>query len=74
MRILKNISGLVDKQIEGLCSNLVELRKAFLEHATLTTEISVLQILDDVGGISTRLDGMTTQLEWMSNQVSDLGM
>jgi hypothetical protein len=57
---------------------LVELRKAFLDHAAVTTEITVLQILDDVGtahinGISTQLDGMTTQLKWVSSQVSDLG-
>ncbi len=80
-RFLKNISGQVDKRIEDLCTLLVELRKAFLDHATVTTEITVLQILDDVGilsahisGISTRLDGMTTQLKWVSSQVSDLGM
>ena len=85
---MKNISGQVDKRIEDLCTLLVELRKAFLDHATVTTEITVLQILDDVGilsahisgistrldGISTGLDGTTTQLKWVSSQVSDLGM
>jgi hypothetical protein len=79
--LLKNISGGVDKEIQDLCTTLVELRKAFLDHATVTTEITVLQILDDVGimsahinGISTRLDGMSTQLKWVSTQVLDLGM
>ena len=72
-RLLKNISGQVDKRINDLCTIFVELRKAFLEHATVTTEITVLQILDDVGVISTQLDGTTTQLKWVSNQVSDLG-
>ena len=79
-RLLKNISGQVDKRINDLCTIFVELRKAFLEHATVTTEITVLQILDDVGVISTQLDematqigGMTTQLKWVSSQVSDLG-
>ena len=80
-RLLKNISGQVDKRINDLCTIFVELRKAFLEHATVTTEITVLQILDGVGVISTQLDematqigGMTTQLKWVSSQVSDLGM
>ena len=44
-----------------------------MDHAIVTTEITVLQILDDVGVISTQLDGTTTQLKWVSNQVSDLG-
>ena len=72
-RLLKNISDQVDKRIEDLCAIFVELRKAFVDHAIVTTEITVLQILDDVGVISTQLDGTTTQLKWVSNQVSDLG-
>jgi len=59
----------------------VELRMAFLDHATLTTELTVLQIFDNVGimtahinGILTQLEGMTTQLKWVSTQVLDLGM
>ena len=67
MRFLNNFSGQIDKRIEDLCTNLVELRKAFLDRATITTELTVLQILDDVGGISTRLGEMTSK-------VSDLGM
>jgi hypothetical protein len=80
-RLLKNINGRVDKEIQDLCTTLVELRKAFLDHAAVTTELTVLQILDNVGimtahinGISTQLDGMTTQLKWVSTQVLDLGM
>jgi hypothetical protein len=72
-RLLKNISDQVDKRIEDLCTIFVELRKAFLDHAIVTTEITVLQILDDVGVISAQLDGTTTQLKWVSSQVSDLG-
>jgi len=60
---------------------LVELRMVFLDHATLTTELTVLQIFDNVGimtarinGIFTQLEGMTTQLKWVSTQVLDLGM
>ena len=77
----KNISGQVDEQIEGLCATFIKLQKAFLDRAIITTEISVLQILDDVGilsthisGISTQLDEMTTQLKWVSSQLSNLGM
>ncbi|KIM45626.1 hypothetical protein M413DRAFT_344802 [Hebeloma cylindrosporum] len=80
-RLLKNISGRVDTEIQGLCTTLVELRKAFLDHATVTTEITVLQILDDVGimsahinGISTQLDGMNSQLKWVSAQVLDIDL
>jgi hypothetical protein len=77
MRILKNAGGQADNQISDLCSTFVDLRRSFVEHASLTTEISVFQILDGVGvlsakvsGISTRLDKMTTQL---SSQILDLG-
>lgn len=75
---MKNVGGQGDKQISDLCSTFTDLRRSFLELAGLTTEISVFQILDDVGvvsakisGISTRLHKMTTQL---SGQISDLGM
>ena len=68
-RLLKNITGEVDKQIEALCNILVELRKAFLDRVTVTTEITVVQILDNVGTllanidlISDHLDAVTTQL------------
>ena len=77
----KNISGQVDERIEGLCATFVELRKAFLDCAIITTEISILQILDDVrilsthiSRISTQLDEMTTQLKWVSSQLSNLSM
>jgi len=52
----QNISGHIDKQIEALCTTLVELRKAFLDHAAIT----VVRILDDaMWQYYTRLDGMT---------------
>ncbi|KAH9000465.1 hypothetical protein EDB92DRAFT_506182 [Lactarius akahatsu] len=72
-RILKNTGGQVDKKIEDFRSTLLALHKAFLDEATITTEITALQILDDVGIISAQLDGMATQLKWVSNQVSDTG-
>ena len=88
MRMLKNTGSQVDKKIEDFRTTLLELRKAFLDEATITTEITALQILDDVGiisadvgiisvnlgRISIQLDGMATQLKWVSSQVLDVGM
>jgi len=85
--MLKNIGGQVNKQIEDFRTALLELRKAFLDEATITTEITALQILDDVGiisanvgiissnvdSISSQFDGMATRLKWVSSQVSDAG-
>ncbi len=78
--MLKNFGGQVNKQIEDFSTALLELRRAFLDHATITTEITALQILDDVGiisanvgSISSLLDGMATRLKWVSSQVSDAG-
>ena len=79
--MLKNTGSKVDKKIEDFRTALLELRKAFLDDATITTEITALQILDDVGiisanvgRISSQLDGMYTQLKWVSSQASDAGM
>ncbi len=86
-RTLDNLGSQVDKQIGDFRTTLIELRKTFLDQATITTEITALQILDDVGIISanlgrtssqldevaTQLDGMATQLKWVSNQASDAG-
>ena len=76
-RTLKNIGGQVNKQIEDFRIALLELRKAFLDEATIIIEITALQILDDVGiisaNISSQLDGISTQLQWVSSQVSDGG-
>ncbi len=77
---MKNISGQVNKQIEDFSIALLELRKAFLDEATITTEMTAFQILDgvgiisaNVGSISSQLDGMDTRLKWVSSQVSDAG-
>jgi hypothetical protein len=79
-RILKNTVGQVDKKIEDFRTTFLELHKAFVDEANITTEITALQILDgvgiisaNVGGISIQLDGMATQLKWVSSQVSDAG-
>jgi len=78
-RILKNTGSQVDKQTEDFRTTLLKLQKAFFDEATITTEITALQILDDVGIISAnvgmisgQLDGMATQLKWVSGQVLDV--
>ncbi len=78
--MLKNIGGQDNKQIEDFRLALLGLRNAFLDHATITTEITALQILDDVGiisanvgSISSQVDGLATRLKWVSSQVSDAG-
>ena len=78
--MLKNIGGQVNKQTEDFRIALLELRKAFLDEAAITTEITALQILDDAGiisanvnRISSQLDGMATRLKWVSSQVLDAG-
>ena len=71
---MNNFRGQVDGQIERLRTTLLELQQAFLNHAALKTEITVFQILDDVGVLSAHVDGISTRLDAVSNQVSDLGM
>ncbi len=86
-RTLDNLGSQANKQIEDFHTTLFELRKAFLDESAITTEITALQILDDVGiisanvgrisgqldGMASQLDGVATQLKWASNQVSDAG-
>ncbi len=72
-RILKNIGGQVNTKIEDFRTALLELRKAFLDQASIATEITAFQILDDVGIISAKVDWISTQLQWVSSQVSDAG-
>src|ERR1700761_73369 len=87
-RTLNHIDGQVDRKIEDFRATLLELHKAFVDEATVVTEITALQILDDVGVISAnvgiisgdvrkishQLVGMASQLEWVSSHVSDAGM
>jgi hypothetical protein len=65
-RTLKNIGGGPEEKIKELSYVLVKRRKAFLDQAAISTEITAFQILDDVANIS-------TQLQYLSNQVSDAG-
>jgi hypothetical protein len=58
-RTLKNIGGGPGEKIKQLSDVLVELRKTFLDQATISTEITAFQILDE--------------LEKLLTQVSDVG-
>ena len=73
MRMLKNLGSEVEGKFQELSSALDEHQRAFFDHALITTEITAFQILNDVGSISAKVDGISTQLEWVSSQVSDAG-
>ena len=52
-RTFKHATGSqVDGKIEGIRATLLELHKAFVDEAAVVTEVTALQILDDVGVIS----------------------
>jgi len=72
-RTLKNIGGGAEKKIEDLSTALVEHRRAFFDQATISTEITAFQILDDMGIISAKVDWISTQVRWVSSQVPDAG-
>lgn len=63
----------MEEKIQELSAALHEHREAFLDHAIITTEITAFRILNDVGSISAKVDGISTQLRWVSSQVSDAG-
>ncbi len=67
IRMLKNMGSGAEEKIQDLSTALVEHRRAFLDQAVITAEITAFQILNNVGNIS-------SQLEWVSSQVSDAGM
>ena len=69
--MMKSFIGQGDAKIENYRTSLFRLRDLFLNHATVTTEITALQILDDMGGLSTKLDGISTQITAVSDQVLD---
>jgi hypothetical protein len=54
-RTLKNIGGGPEEKIKQLSDVLVKLRKAFLDQATISTEITAFQILDELEKISTQV-------------------
>jgi len=65
-RTLKNMGCGPEEKIKELSDVLDKRRKAFLDQATISTEITAFQILDDVVKIS-------IQLQNLSSQVSDAG-
>jgi len=71
--MLKNMGSGVEEKIQDLSTALVEHRRAFLDQAVITIEITAFQILNDVGSISAKVDGISTQLQWVSSQVSIAG-
>ena len=54
-RTFKNIDGEREEKIKELSDVLVKRRKAFLDQAIISTEITAFQILDDVAKISTQI-------------------
>ena len=54
-RTFKNIDGGPEEKIKELSGVLVKRRKAFLDQATIFTEITTFQILDDVAKLSTQV-------------------
>src|SRR6266481_4735630 len=54
-RTLKNIRGGPDNKIKDLSDALDKRRRAFLGQATISTEITVFQILDDLGRLSSQI-------------------
>jgi hypothetical protein len=65
-RTFKNRGGGPERKIKELSDVLVKRRKAFLDQATTSTEITAFQILDDVANRS-------TQRQYPSSQVSGAG-
>jgi hypothetical protein len=61
-RIMKSFIGQGDAQIKDYRTSLFRLRDLFLNHATVTTEMTALQILDDMEGFSTKLDDISAQI------------
>jgi len=63
VRTLKNLGSGVEGKFQELSSALQEHRRAFLDQAVITTEITAFQILNDVGNVVDKIDGISTQLK-----------
>ena len=72
-RTLKNVCGGPDPKIKELSDDLVKRRKAFLDQATISTEITTFQILDYVANMSSQLQVISSQLQGLSSQLSHAG-
>ena len=51
-RTLKHLGSQIDGNIEDFSNTLLKLHKAFVDESSIVTEITALQILDDVGVLS----------------------
>ena len=74
IQMLKNIGGRVEDKIQELSAALSKHHRAILDQAVITTKITVFQILNNVGSITNKVDRISTQLQWVSREVSDTGM
>jgi hypothetical protein len=68
-RTLKNLGSRVDKKIEDYGATLLEHHKAFLDEAAVVTEVTALQILDDVGVISATVGVISAKVAVISADV-----
>jgi hypothetical protein len=66
---LKNIGNQADKKIEDYGTTLLEHHKAFMDEAAVVTEITALQILDDVGVISAKVGIISAEVGLASAKV-----
>jgi hypothetical protein len=57
-RTAKNITGRIDGNVEQYSATLARLRQEFIAHATVTTEVAVLETQEKVNA---QLTGMSTQ-------------
>jgi hypothetical protein len=69
MRMLKNTGGQVDNKLEGFRTTLLGFRRALLDEATITTEITALQILDEAGVISATVGIISTNVGIISANI-----
>ena len=68
-RTLKHIDGQVDREIEDFRTTLLKLHKAFVDHASVVTEITALQTLDDVGVLSANVGIISANVGTISADV-----
>ncbi|KAH9069678.1 hypothetical protein EDB83DRAFT_2518039 [Lactarius deliciosus] len=73
-RMAKSMVGGVEEKIQELSFAFEQNKKAFLDQAIVTTKITAFEILNDVGIISTKADGILTQLKRVSSQASDAAL
>ena len=68
-RTLKHIDSQVDRKIEDFRTTLLELHKAFVDEAAVVTEVTALQILDDVGVMSANVGIISANMGSISSDV-----